>query len=301
MVTREDVERALRAFGSGIRERVAGAVERGSFDGRFSAGEADRIARDERKTIDRAMIDLLPLARLYARPPVSNFRVGAIVRGSGGGLYLGANLEAGGEALGLTVHAEQSAASIAFMNGEGIEAVAVTAAPCGHCRQFLFELAGGRDPRVLLYAGRQTRLSDLLPLPFGPADLGLEADPARHRKHALIAAPPPAEELGRLALDAAEKSYAPYSNCPSGVALLLESGRVFTGVYIENAAFNPSLPPLQAALAAAAMANQAFGGIVSAALAELENPAVSQRSATRAALGVWAPKADLRLVRARKR
>lgn len=42
---------------------------------------------------------------------------------------------------GFTVHAEQSSIADAWMNGEeGIDLIAVTAAPCGYCRQFLNEL-----------------------------------------------------------------------------------------------------------------------------------------------------------------
>ena len=44
------------------------------------------------------------------------------------------------------------------------------------------------------------------------------------------------------------QAYAPYTQCPSGVALVSSSGGVYGGRYIESAAFNPSLPPLQAAL-----------------------------------------------------
>ncbi|MEG3387511.1 hypothetical protein V5H41_28630, partial [Salmonella enterica] len=40
----------------------------------------------------------------------------------------------------------------------------------------------------------------------------------------------------------------PYSHSPSGVALECKDGRIFTGSYAENAAFNPTLPPLQGAL-----------------------------------------------------
>lgn len=50
------------------------------------------------------------------------------------------------------------------------------------------------------------------------------------------------------ALAALNISHAPYSHNLSGVALRTKSGFVFTGAYAENAAFNPSLPPLQVPL-----------------------------------------------------
>src|SRR5215213_3013336 len=106
------------------------------------AAEAQRLARDAGIDSPRLMTTLRPKAAEFARPPVSNFKVGAISRGLSGNLYLGANVEFSGEALSFTVHAEQSSVGSAFMNGEtGIDLIAVTAAPCGYCRQFLNELA----------------------------------------------------------------------------------------------------------------------------------------------------------------
>lgn len=47
------------------------------------------------------------------------------------------------------------------------------------------------------------------------------------------------------------QSYSPYTRCPSGVALITRGGRVFCGSYTENAAHNPGLAPMQAAIAGA--------------------------------------------------
>src|SRR6185369_7517369 len=52
------------------------------------------------------MLDRLAEAQSYARPLLTNFRVGAVVRGTSGALYLGANLEFPGVGLNQTVHAE---------------------------------------------------------------------------------------------------------------------------------------------------------------------------------------------------
>ena len=49
------------------------------------------------------------------------------------------------------------------------------------------------------------------------------------------------DELYRLAEEAREKSYCPYSKISVGAALLCESGRIFTGANIENSAFSPSV------------------------------------------------------------
>ena len=65
-----------------------------------------------------SMLDRLVEAESYARAPVSTFPVGAVVRGTSGSLYLGANIEFRGASLSQTVHAEQAALSNAFMHDE---------------------------------------------------------------------------------------------------------------------------------------------------------------------------------------
>lgn len=48
------------------------------------------------------------------------------------------------------------------------------------------------------------------------------------------------KELMRLACEARERAYAPYSGFAVGAALLSKSGRVYTGCNIENAAYSPT-------------------------------------------------------------
>lgn len=48
------------------------------------------------------------------------------------------------------------------------------------------------------------------------------------------------KELVHLALEAREKSYAPYSGFMVGAALLGKSGKIYLGCNIENAAFSPT-------------------------------------------------------------
>ena len=45
------------------------------------------------------------------------------------------------------------------------------------------------------------------------------------------------QNLVEIAVKAREKAYAPYSNYPVGAALLTNSGKIYEGVNIENAAF----------------------------------------------------------------
>ena len=49
------------------------------------------------------------------------------------------------------------------------------------------------------------------------------------------------EELVRLAIEARERSYCPYSQFAVGAALLCADGRVYQGCNIENAAFGPTI------------------------------------------------------------
>jgi cytidine deaminase len=226
---------------------------------------------------------LVPLAaERYALPPISGFRVGAVARGSSGAFYLGANLELPGTTLGSTVHAEQSAVANAWLGGEeGLAAIAVSAAPCGHCRQFLNELTTAATLEVLV-AGREPRLlAELLPESFGPADLGVRAGLMSPRANGL--ALDSSDPLVLAALAAAEASYAPYSRAFAGVALETATGAVYTGRYAENAAFNPSLTPLACALALRALGGGGGAALTRAVLVEAPTQ-VSQAAATAEAL-----------------
>jgi len=240
------------------------------------------------------MLERLAQAQSYARPSVSGYRVGAVVRGTSGALYMGANIEFPGEGLGQTVHAEQAALSNAFMHDEpGIEAIAVTAAPCGHCRQFLYEFAGGRDIEILVPGQPGITLSALLPRPFGPRDLNVTGGPLSRTKIAIQDVEGNPAQAARYA---AANAYAPYTNSPSGVAIRSRGGNVYRGSYIENSAYNPSLPPLQVALVAMALANENFSEIAEVVLAEASNNSVSQLSATKSVLAAIAPRAEFRLL-----
>lgn len=47
--------------------------------------------------------------------------------------------------------------------------------------------------------------------------------------------------LIKMAMEAREKSYSPYSNFKVGAALYTKSGMVFTGCNIENAGYTPTI------------------------------------------------------------
>jgi cytidine deaminase len=117
-------------------------------------------------------------ARERAYAPYSRFFVGAALRTNDGRVFDGANVE--NASYGLTICAERVAAASAVAGGaRRIDAIAVVggwsrpAAPCGACRQFLFEF----NPEMLVVAEspagdrKEWRLSDLLLEGFGPGDL----------------------------------------------------------------------------------------------------------------------------------
>jgi cytidine deaminase len=291
-----------QGIGSKSRTRLLQVLNEPGFSGQIPAGDVKYVVDTEGTSVDALMVGLLPLAQTYSRPPLSNFQVGAVVRGSSGSLYLGANIEIPGHALGLAVHAEQAALSNAYMHDEqGVAAVAVTAAPCGHCRQFMNELSTEHEIQVLVMKNSATRLSSLLPMAFGPQDLGL--------KHGAFSATPVELALPKVASDdvtdaalaAARKSYAPYTKAYSGVAIRTKADRTHQGSYIENAAFNPSLSPFQVALVALILAGGDSSMISTVVLVEVEGAVISQKSVTDAAVSAIAPAAKLRIVTAAKR
>ena len=77
-------------------------------------------------------------AKAYA--PYSNYRVGAVVLLRDGSVVAGANVENAAYPLG--VCAEKAAIARAASEGArpgDVEAIAITASPCGGCRQWLHE------------------------------------------------------------------------------------------------------------------------------------------------------------------
>ena len=251
-------------------------------------------AKSEITSTDKRMLALLPEAKKHARPPISNFFVGAVGLGASGALYLGANFEVPGNPLNQSVHAEQSVVANAFSKGEkGLAALAVTHAPCGHCRQFLNEITGAASLRIVIEGQEARTLADLLPASFGPADLGnksgmLDSEPAKLRF-----ASGDHDDLSRAALQAASRAYAPYSKSPSGCAIAMKSGHVYSGSYLENAAFNPSLAPLQVAIVNAVFAGEDVATIQRVVLVELKDATISQMATTKAVLEAIAPHARL--------
>ena len=125
------------------------------------------------KSVDSLLVKLVKhAADTYAQPPISNFRVGVAALGKSGAIYLGANIEFRNTSLGQSVHAEQFAVALMASQGEvGLNSLALTHSPCGHCRQFFQEVYGASGMRVVFPGSPAAVLSDLLPEAFTPSDL----------------------------------------------------------------------------------------------------------------------------------
>ena len=131
---------------------------------------ADRLAE---------MLELARAAMAKAYAPYSNFAVGAVLRGAGGKLYAGCNVENAAYPQGCC--AEASAIAAMVMDGEHaiVEVVvmgggAALVSPCGGCRQRLSEFAGAAVPvHICGPEGlrRTVTMGELLPLAFGPRNL----------------------------------------------------------------------------------------------------------------------------------
>jgi cytidine deaminase len=116
-------------------------------------------------------------AQAHAYAPYSNFRVGAALESLDGVVFSGCNVE--NASYGLTICAERAAICAAvsagvtrFRRAVVVSDVDPPAAPCGACRQVLAEF--GLDLPIEGVGSRKTvrwRLSDLLPVAFGPEQL----------------------------------------------------------------------------------------------------------------------------------
>ena len=114
---RSRIEQALSEAPKNIAEYLSPILLADDFDATLSPEQFQELLSISGLADDELRVALLPFAAAYAYVPISNFYVGAIVRGLSGRLYFGANVEILGAQLGQTVHAEQSAISHAWMKG----------------------------------------------------------------------------------------------------------------------------------------------------------------------------------------
>lgn len=265
-----------------LQTAIAPVLADAHFSAMLSAGQVSSLRSATGLDEDALAFALLPLAAACARADLSHFNVGAIARGVSGNWYFGGNMEFLGATMQQTVHAEQSAISHAWLRGEkALAAITVNYTPCGHCRQFMNELNSGLALRINLPGRAPHTLKDYLPDAFGPKDLDIKTLLMDEQDHGY---PLQGDALTQAAIKAANKSHTPYSKSPSGVALELADGTIFSGSYVENAAFNPTLPPLQGALNLLSLHGYDYPAITRAMLAERADAPLIQWDATVATL-----------------
>jgi len=149
------------------------------------------VAYEALSSVQQMALDEALLTLEHSYNPYSHFYVGACLYRRDGLLVSGTNFE--NSAYGSTICAERSAVlranamgirkflGIAIIaRGETFDTTDVTG-PCGSCRQVLYEVSqiSGCDLEVVLSTSKKdkivvTTMSELLPLAFGPLDLGID-------------------------------------------------------------------------------------------------------------------------------
>ncbi|XP_043703708.1 cytidine deaminase 1-like isoform X2 [Telopea speciosissima] len=311
-------------------------MERNQFV--IEAAEVKSMTKESGLSVLQLVPCLVKSAQKLARPPISKYHVGAVGLGSGGRIFLGANVEFPGLPLHHSIHAEQFLVTNAAIHGETqLKYIALSTVPCGHCRQFLQEIRGASEIKILVSSienvggGHQNGededetfsfrpLSTFLPHRFGPNDLldrdvpllleprhnALSFIDNNHENNIVIGdincngdVADHEKKLKCAALEAANESHAPYSVSPSGVALMDVEGRIYKGSYMESAAYNPSLGPVQAALVGyvAAGGGGGYDRIVAGVLVEKEGAIVVQDGTARLLMLSVSPRCDFRVFR----
>lgn len=252
-----------------------------SFSGHISKTQIEELIRVTNLTESELLLSILPIAAAMASPFISQFYVGAIAKCDSGDIYMGANMELPSEALCHSIHAEQSAISHAWLAGEScITDLIVNYSPCGHCRQFINELA--IDINIHLPGQQPQPLSHYLPYAFGPKDLHIDTPLLQDNGQALLI--DTQDPFLLETLDQASKSYSPYTQCHSAVGIKMKNGCYYFGRYAENAAFNPSMMPMQMAWANMVRHNETVENIERVVLVESSLGKISLLNETHTAL-----------------
>ena len=235
MLTNQKIEAALAELEESEKALLISELKDSDFNGKISAVGVERAE------------NLLKLATCFSVAPISGFYVGAIAVGRSGKLYLGANMEFQGVPLSASLHAEQSAILNAWLHEEReLVALHVSEMPCGHCRQFMRELSNSSALKIHC-KGQTFQIEDLLPVAFGGN---------RKKGHGLLDSTATNLESvqtkphtrSQRAINAAQRSYAPYSQSPEGFVAQCLDGHFFSGRTAESIAFNPSVSGVVVAL-----------------------------------------------------
>jgi cytidine deaminase len=94
--------------------------------------------------MSRDLLDKADQAAARAYAPYSRYLVGAVARTRDGREFAGVNVENAAYPLGICAEKNAIAAAVTAGYGPGeIEAIGITASPCGGCRQWLHEFRIG--------------------------------------------------------------------------------------------------------------------------------------------------------------
>ena len=254
------------------------------------------IATFDLRSPREASLLALPAATTLAHPPVSGYRVGAVGLTDDGVMILGGNLEFPGASIHHTIHAEGFVTLRARTHARSLAQLALRQArPCAHCRQVLAEMSWADGLRIIDAAGTDLSLGDLYPWAFVPADLGepgaASGGGGRGRVPADAGALP-ADVAGAISR-AADRAHAPYSGEPAVIAMRDAGGRIVDGAVLESVAFNPTIGPLQDALAAMVARGSPAHGITEAWLVVASGGRIDHAGPTRDLLRAVAPDARL--------
>jgi len=208
---------AFASLAQDLQAALAPVLADEHFPAMLSADQVATLKQATGLDDDALAFALLPVAAACARADLSHFNVGAIARGVSGIWYFGGNMEFLGATMQQTVHAEQSAVTHAWLRGEkSLASMTVNYTPCGHCRQFMNELNSGLGLRINLPGRSPHTLGDYLPDAFGPKDLDIKTLLMDEEDHGYALT---GDALTEAAIAAANKSHAPYSQAPAGLAL----------------------------------------------------------------------------------
>ena len=120
---------------------------------------------------DRDLLERAQAAAADAYAPYSGFHVGAALLLKDGGVVTGVNVENASYPLGMCAERVALARAVAEGAKPGdVEAVAVTASPCGGCRQWLLEFGVDRVVFATERGPVTRRPDELLPDSFSLAD-----------------------------------------------------------------------------------------------------------------------------------
>jgi len=248
-----------------IEEKVGSSY----FIEEFIFDELSQVLKLDRVPL---MLKLVSYVKKRALVPTSGYYVGAVGFSKSGRYYFCHNMEFAGFPLNNSIHSEQFLIANVLQHGDVLTEMAISAAPCGHCRQFMVELCSFENLKIHT-PDFTADLSSLLVFSFGPQNLKdipwLLSDEQQHNLK--LVGTPDDEELAQAVLNSTNRSYSHYTNSHSAVAIRTRSGQIYSNIYIESVAYNPTLSPIHTALISLTANNETYEDITDIALMESQS------------------------------